>query len=245
MMVRKSVLGVPAAVLLLLSLAACTSYERQVVPFKMPSAYPNAISAADATIAAKAYDKADEATAAFGFDIRGAGILPVQVIFDNTGSHPLEIVADKTLLLDEENNLWPILDERLAYDRLAKKTQYGKIAPEAAKSGLLAGAAGALIGAAVGIVTGTNVGSAAGKGAAIGAAAGITMGGVKGMTDSDVQYQIQEDLQKRSLEKRPVTPHEVAHGFIFFPGEAKRPKELRISIKEVDTKTVHPLIMKF
>jgi hypothetical protein len=245
MMVGKSVRNVLALILFLLSLAACTSYERQVVPFKMPSAYPNATSAADATIAAKAYDTAEEATAAFGFDIRGAGILPVQVIFDNTGNHPLEIVADKTLLVDEENNLWPILDERLAYDRLAGKTQYGKVMPEAAKSGLLAGAAGALIGAAVGIVTGTNVGSAAGKGAAIGAAAGATMGGVKGMTDSDVQQQIRDDLQKRSLEKRAVTPHEVAHGFIFFPGEAKRPKELRLSIRAVDTKKVYPLIMRF
>jgi len=216
-----------------------------VVPFKMPSAYPNATSVGGATIAAKAYDSSEEATAAFGFNIRGAGILPVQVIFDNTGDHPLEIVADKTLLVDEDNNLWQILDERMAYDRLAKKTELGKVVPEAAKSGLLGGAAGALIGAAIGIVTGTNVGSAAGKGAAIGAAAGATVGGVKGMTDTDVQYKIQEDLQKRTLEKRPISPHEIAHGFVFFPGEAKQPKELRITIKEVDTKKVYPLVMKF
>ena len=163
----------------------------------------------------------EEAIAAFGFDIRGAGILPVQVIFDNTGNHPLEILSDKTLLVDEENNLWPILDERMAYDRLSKKTELGKVAPEAAKGGLLAGAAGAVIGAAIGIVTGRNVAAAAGKGAAVGAAAGITMGGAKGLSDSDVQYQIQEDLQKRTLERRAVAPHEVAHGFIFFPGEAK------------------------
>lgn len=75
-------------------LSACTTYERQVAPFKMPAAYPNATAVADATIAAKAYDNKEEATAAFGFDIRGAGILPVQVIFDNTGTHPLEILTD-------------------------------------------------------------------------------------------------------------------------------------------------------
>ncbi len=244
-MVRKSTIGTLAAALVVLGLSACTSYERQVVPFKMPSAYPNATSAADATIAAKAYDSPDEAGAAFGFDIRGSGILPIQVIFDNTGNHPLEILTDKTLLVDEENNLWPILDERLAYDRLAKKTELGKVAPEAAKAGLLGGAAGALIGAAVGIVTGTNVGSAAGKGAAVGAAAGATMGGIKGMTDSDVRSQIREDLQKRTLERRAIAPREIAHGFIFFPGEAKKSKEIRISIRETDTKKVHALIMKF
>lgn len=237
--------GTLVAVLSIILLAACTSYKQQVVPFKMPSAYPNATRVADATIAARAYDTKEEASAAFGFDIRGAGILPVQVIFDNTGNHPLEIMTDKTLLIDVEDNLWSILDQRLAYDRLSKKTELGKVAPEAAKGAFLAGAAGAVIGAAIGIVTGTNVGSAAGKGAAVGAAAGATMGGVKGLTDTDVQYQIREDLQKRSLERRAIAPHEVAHGFIFFPGEAKTPKELRLSIRTADTGQIYPLILKF
>jgi hypothetical protein len=232
-------------VLFVVALSACTTYERQVVPFKMPAAYPNATPVADAMLAAKAYDNPEEATAAFGFDIRGAGIFPVQVIFDNTGNHPLEILTDKTLLVDEENNLWPILDERMAYDRLSKKTELGKVLPEAAKGGFLAGAAGAVIGAAIGIVTGQNVAAAAGKGAAVGAAAGITMGGARGLSDSDVRQQIQEDLQNRSLQRRPVAPHEVAHGFIFYPGEAKKAKELRISIRAVDTKQVYPLILKF
>jgi hypothetical protein len=242
---KKTFMAVFLAVVLLLGISACTTYERQVVPFKMPSAYPNATPVADATIAAKAFDSKEEAAAAFGFDIRGAGILPVQVIFDNTGSHPLEIMTDKTFLVDEENNLWPILDEQMAYDRLSKKTELGRVMPEAAKGGLLAGAAGAVIGAAIGIVTGTNVGSAAGKGAAVGAAAGLTLGGAKGLGESDVRYQIQEDLRNRSLAKRAVAPHEVAHGFIFYPGEAKKPKELRISIRAVDTKQVYPLILKF
>ena len=133
----------------------------------------------------------------------------------------------------------------MAYDRISKKTELGKVAPEAAKGGLLAGAAGAVIGAAIGIVTGHNVAAAAGKGAAVGAAAGVTMGGAKGMSDSEVQYQIREDLQRRTLEKRAVAPHEVAHGFIFFPGEAKGARELRISIRATDTRQVYPLIMKF
>lgn len=224
---------------------ACTTYERKVIPFKMPTAYPNVTSAADATIAAKAYDQNEEAVAAFGFDIRGSGILPVQVVFDNTGDHPLEIMTDKTFLVDEANNLWPILDERLAYDRLSKKTELGRVVPEASKSGILAGAAGAIIGAAIGIVTGTNVGSAAGKGAAVGAAAGITMGGAQGLGETDVRRQIKDDLQNRSLEKRAIAPHEVAHGFIFYPGEAGKPKELRIHIRATDTGKVYPLVLNF
>lgn len=236
---------IAAMILSVLLLASCASYERQVVPFKMPAAYPNAVSVAGATIASKAYDNPEEATAAFGFDIRGAGILPVQMIFDNTGGHPLEVVAERTYLVDAEDNLWPILEQGLAYDRLAGKTELGRVAPEAAKGVLLAGAAGAVIGAAIGIVTGQNVAAAAGKGAAVGAAAGITMGGAKGLDDRDARRQIREDLQKRTLEKRAVPPREIAHGFIFFPGEAKKPKELRVSIREIDTRQTHPLIMKF
>ena len=56
----------PAIILLTAALAACTSYERQVVPFKLPSAYPNAVEIADAVIAAKSFDNKDEAGNAFG-----------------------------------------------------------------------------------------------------------------------------------------------------------------------------------
>jgi hypothetical protein len=230
--------------LLAATLAACTSYERQIVPFKLPAAYPNALEAADAAIAAKAYGDKDEAATAFGFDIRGAGILPVQVIFDNKGGHSLEIMPNQTFLVDEENNLWPILDESLAYDRITKKTELGKVVPEGGKYGLLGGAAGGIIGAAIGIVTGTNVGEAAGKGAAVGAAAGLTMGGAKGLSDEEVRYQIRDDLQTRTLVKRAVKPKEIAHGFIFFPGEAKKSKELRLHLKAIDTGQVYPLIFK-
>ncbi|MDP2267976.1 MAG: hypothetical protein Q8K46_02305 [Deltaproteobacteria bacterium] len=233
------------AIFLLVAVSACTKYERQVVPFQLPAAYPNATEAAEATIAAKAYDGNDEAGAAFGFDIRGAGILPIQVIFDNKGAHSLEIVPAQTFLVDEANNLWPILEASLAYDRINKKTELGNVVPEGAKSGLLAGVAGGIIGAAIGIVTGTNVGSAAGKGAAIGAAAGLTMGGAQGLTDNEARYQIRDDLKARSLERRAVKPHEIAHGFIFFPGEAKKAKELRLQLKAIDTGRIYPLILKF
>jgi hypothetical protein len=240
----KNCLGFMAIGVLTIAFLACTKYERQVVPFKLPSSLPNATEAAEATIAAQAFDNKDEAAKAFGFDIRGL-ILPVQVIFDNKGPHPLEILPAQTFLVDEENNLWPILDQNMAYDRISKKTELGKVLPEGAKYGGLGGAAGGIIGAAIGIVTGTSVGEAAAKGAAVGAAAGLTMGGAQGLDNQDVQSKISEDLKARSLEKRAVKPHEVAHGFIFFPGEAKKAKELRLQLKATDTGKVYPLILKF
>ena len=237
--------AVVSACIVLAFLSGCASYERKVVPFKMPEAYPNAMEAAGAVIASSAYDESKKAGEAFGFDILSAGVLPVQVVFDNRGAHPIEIVPKTTFLVDEENNLWPILDAGLAYDRISKKTELGKVAPEAAKSGFLAGAAGALIGAAIGIVSGHNVGDAVMKGAAIGAAAGATVGGGSALDNRDVEREIREDLKNRALETRPVTPGEIAYGFLFFPGESKKAKELRLTVKEADTGTLHPLILKF
>ncbi len=228
---------------LLMMIAACTKYERQVVPFKMPAALPNATEAAGATIAAISFDDKDEAGNAFGFDIRGAGILPVQVIFDNKGTQSLEIVPSQTFLYDEANNTWPILDQNLAYDRIAKKTELGQVVPQGAKYGALAGAAGGIIGAAIGIVSGHNVGDAAMKGAAIGAAGGMVAGGAQGATEEGdkVRGQIGTDLKNRSLEKRAVKPQEIAHGFIFFPGEIKKAKMLQLQIKALGTGKIYTL----
>jgi hypothetical protein len=228
-----------------LALGACQTYQPQVVPFKMPMAYSNFTRAGGADIAAKAYDDPAEATQAFGYDMRGSGILPVQIIFDNKGNHPLQIVPGQTFLVDSANNLWPILDANLAYDRIQKKTQMGKVLPEAAKGGLLGAAAGAVLGAAIGIVTRTNVGNAAGTGAAVGAAIGGVAGGAKGATDTDPQIRIREDLAKKGLENRPIKPRELAYGFVFFPGEAAKSKELRLLVKEVDTGIIHSLTMPF
>lgn len=234
-----------AAAVVFLVLSGCARYERTVVPFKMPGAYPNAQEAGGALIASKAFDDPKEAKGAFGFDIIGAGVLPVQVIFDNKGAHHLEIISERTYLIDEKENLWPVIDAELAYDRIAKKTELGEIAPESTKSGLLAGTAGAIIGAAIGIVTGHNVGDAAMKGAAVGAAAGITMGGSRGLSENSAERKIGEDLRKRVLERKPIPPEEISHGFIFFPGEAKKAGELRLSIREADTGRRYTLIMKY
>lgn len=226
-------------------IAGCTPYETKVVPFRTPQSSPNVVYVDGAAIAARSFVDTEEAKVAFGFDIRRAGILPVQVAFDNKSNHSLMIVAEQTFLIDVEGNVWPILEQRLAYDRLAKETELGRVAPEATKRGLLFGAAGAVIGAAIGIVTGTNVGSAAGKGAAIGAAAGVVSGGGQyAMDQSEVQAKIKEDLQTRSLQYRAVKPGELAHGFIFYPGEAKTAKVLRLQIKEIDTGRISTFNMK-
>jgi hypothetical protein len=224
----------------LLAAGCATSYKATPLPFKAPSAYGNLTVVAQAQVGAKAYEDPEDAKAAFGFDIRGAGMLPVQVVFDNLGPHFLEIDGTQTFLEDETGNLWPILSTQIAYDRATKYAQTKKIFKEGAYSGFLGAAAGSIIGAAVGIVSGDNIGELMGKGAVIGGAAGATMGGTQGYASAnDARRSIVSDLKEKSLQNQAISPKSMAHGIIFFPGEAKSVKTLRLKITETDTGESH------
>jgi len=232
----------PVSVLLslLLAVGGCsTAYQARPLPFKAPSAYPNAQQVAGATMAAEAFADSKRAQEAFGFDVRGAGFLPVEVVFDNQGSHPLEINGAQTFLEDAQGNLWPVLDRNPAYEGATKYSQTKEIFKEGAYHGFLGAAAGALIGAAVGVVSGQNVAVAAGKGAAIGAAGGATLGGAKGYLSDEARHTITDDLRQKSLQNRPVEPRNLAYGFLFFPGEAPSARQLRLQLRETDTGAVY------
>lgn len=233
--------GVLVVALVVLT-TGCATYKATPVSFKTPAAYANAVTIGAAEVAAKGYADPAEAKAAFGFDVRGAGMLPVQVVFDNQGTHPLEINAAQTFLEDDKGNLWPILSSKIAHERATRFTQTKEIFKEGAYTGFLGAAAGGVVGAAIGIVTGKNVAEAAGKGAAVGAAAGATIGGAKGYTSEEARHAIISDLKEKSLENRSISPGDLAHGFLFFPGEAGSAKKLRIQVEERDTGKIHPLL---
>ena len=220
-----------------LLMIGCTHYKRQIPSFRMPEAYPNVQEVWGAKVAAHSYTDYGEAKQAFGFDIWGAGLLPVQIVFDNRGSHTLEIDPSQTFLVDKDDNVWPVLDDKLAYDRLEGKTDMARIAAGAVKPGILGATAGAVLGAAVGVVSGENVLEAAGKGAAVGAAAGATIGGGEEVVSGTAEQEISEDLYNRSLKNKQIKPQGISRGFIFFPGEAQSVKELRLQLKEVGTGT--------
>jgi hypothetical protein len=223
-------------VLVILYFGACAkSYQAKPLPFKAPSSFPNAANLAGATIGVKAFVEPKEAKEAFGFDIREAGLLPVEVAFDHQGAKTLEINPAQTFLEDQEGNLWPILTSDLAYERVTKYAQTKQIFKEGAYHGFLGAAAGAFIGAAIGIVGGDNVASSAGKGAAVGAAAGATLGGAKGYASDDARRKVINDLNQKSLQNKKIEPNGLTFGFIFFPGEARSAKTLRLQLIEVGT----------
>jgi len=107
-----------------------TSYKAKPLPLKAPASYLNATEAAGATVGAKAFADPKEAKEAFGFDIREAGMLPVQIVFDNQGDKSLKINTAQTFLEDKDENLWPILSREMAYERATKYAQTKEIFKE-------------------------------------------------------------------------------------------------------------------
>ncbi|MBW1990276.1 MAG: hypothetical protein JRI97_12145 [Deltaproteobacteria bacterium] len=218
------------------------TYKAKPLSFKAPEAYANATEVAGATIAAVAFDDPEKAREAFGFDVLAAGLLPVQVIFDNPGGQALKIEDAQTFLQDAEGNLWPILDEETAYDRATKYAETKEIFKQGAYSGFLGATAGALVGAAVGIVSGDSVARAAGQGAAVGAAAGATLGGASKVGGGEARRRIIRDLRKKSLDNHAVPARGLSFGFLFFPAEAQNARSLRLRLKEADTQNTHLLV---
>jgi len=223
----------------------CAGYEYKPVPFKAADAYPNHVVVAGAVVAARAWSNSAEAEKAFGFNIRAAGLTPVQVVVDNKSAQPLMLEPNQTLLRDAQDNLWNVLPAQVAYERIDKHVRVERLGGEAARQGGLAAVAGAVLGAAFGIVTDQDVAEAAAKGAAAGAAVGAVKGGMEGYNDPRSRSRISNDLKNKSLKDKPFPSHEITHGFLFFPGEVKEPSLLRLKIHEVETGKDHILELSF
>lgn len=237
-----------AAIVCLLSTLmgpGCASYKPTVTPFKLPEAYANVERVADTYVGARAWDNEAEAKAAFGFDIIGAGLLPVQVSFDNRGSQTLIIVPSQTFLINDRQELFPVLSETEAYERVAKGVRVKETVKGLAQGTLLGAAAGALIGAAVGVASGGRAGDYAKRGATTGAVSGAIMGVLNSASDSQVPRTITDDLTCHDLKNLPIKPEELAYGLILFPREAGQPQALRLQLQDQDTGQMYTLELPF
>ena len=224
----------------LIFIAGCsTGYKTSPASFKMPSTYDNSVNVAGANLAAVIHADPAEAEKAFGFDIIGAKILPVEVIFDNKGSNSLLIDGEQTFLEDQNGNWWPVLSRKIAHERATKNAAVKGGIKEGVNKSLWGAAAGTIIGTAIGIVTGNNVAEALGKGAASGAAAGAIFGGIAGYASNDLERQITDDLLSKSFQNKTIAPKSLSFGFLFFPGETGTARRIRLKIVEENSDNAH------
>lgn len=213
-------------------ISACATYENRSVSFRPPQDYSNYQNADGLIVGAEAFSDKKGAEDAFGFDIRGAGILPVQIVLDNRSGQGVELVSGQTFLIDGSSRYWKILSNQEAVDRLEKATEIGAIGKGAGRGAAFGAAAGALLGLALGIVSGRNAGESAVKGGIIGGAGGAVIGGAdKAGDDRQRQYKIANDVRDKGIEGKVMQTESIANGFIFFPGEAETVKELRLQLR--------------
>lgn len=225
-------------------LSGCATYKTQYTGFRPPEAYPGHLKVAGVAMGGEAYAEQEVANEAFGFDIRDAGLLPVQLVLDNKSGRTMEIVSSQTFLVDDGGRYWNIIPNRDAVERVDKYTEMGAFLGKGAGKGAVLGAvAGTILGAAIGIVSGRNVGSAIGKGAVIGAAGGALIGGTKEGTSSERPYRIADDIRDKGLEGKAIPDEHLANGFIFFPGEAPSARELRLQLRERESGKVYSVVM--
>lgn len=226
-----------------MQLAGCTSYKSQYVSFRPPEAYVNKQEVGGVTIGAEAYAGKDEAKEAFGFDIREAGLLPVQLVMNNQSGNTLQIVTEQTFLIDEQGRYWQVVPNHVAVGRVEKSTQLAALGKGAGVGALWGAAGGAILGAAIGIVSGNNVGNAIGKGAALGAAGGAVIGTSRESSSSDRQASIINDIRSKGLENKPIPQDHLANGFLFFPGEAKAAKAIKLQFRERENGEIHTVTL--
>lgn len=236
-----------AALIFSVSLAliwqGCATYQPRVAPLKPPAAHANMQQVAGAQVAARAWDNEKEAQAAFGFNIIRAGLLPVQVSFDNRGDQTLVIEPTQTFLINQHQELFPVLAEQEAYDRVSRGSGFKEGVAGFTKGALLGGATGALIGAAIGVAVGRGAGDYAMRGAVTGAATGGILGAGAAAGDTEVARAIADDLARHSLKNTPIKPGQLAGGIILFPLEAGRPQALRLHLKEQDSGQTYTLLL--
>ncbi|MBW2467047.1 MAG: glycine zipper family protein [Deltaproteobacteria bacterium] len=230
---------------LLFGLFSCTSYKSRYTGFRPAAEYGNSVNVAGLTIGAEAFADQAAAREAFGFDIKKAGLLPVQMVMDNRDGNVFELETKQTFLVDNNNRYWNLIPNYVAVERVTKATQSGAILAGAGKGAGWGAASGAVLGAAFGILTGENVLEAAGRGAAVGAAGGAVYGGAQGGTDPARKRTIAEDIHEKGLEGKVIPSQSLVNGFLFFPAEAQSARELRLQIRNVQSGTIYSVYLPF
>lgn len=220
------------AVIMCLSLmtTSCSFYGERVAPVPLPSLQNQSVNIEGAMLLAEAYLDEDRAQAAFGFNIRAAGLLPVRVVVDNQSGSDVQLLGTQTFLVDRQGQAWPLLTAKQANERVKNRVGVAETFTGAAIPAFLMGVAGAAAGAAIGVLTGSNVGNAAAKGAVLGGTAGALYGG--STRNKEVGTDIAYNLSQQSLRNEKISAGALAYGFLFFPGqdEASSAQSLRLAI---------------
>lgn len=213
-----------------LMIASCGLHSERVVPVPLPDIQAEHIDVDGVLFSAKAYVNQDNAEAAFGFDIRGAGLLPVRIAIDNQSNAKVKLIDTQTFLIDHNNQAWPLLTAKMAHERITTVTG-NKALDHNLVAELLLKTAGVASNLAIGVFTG-------GVGTVLVSATKEILTGSINTANSEIsknkaaEKELNYDLEQHSLRDKTIDSGLVGYGFLFFPGleEARSAQTLRLTI---------------
>lgn len=187
-------------------LASCTPPQDRAAPAPLAESQAEPVEAEGARFQAQAFVNPQQATAAFGFDIRGAGVLPLRVSIDNRSGVGLKIIPRQTFLIDLDGQAWPLLTADQASSRLERAGSAVQSAQAPKPDDL-----DAFTGFALAINTGPGFSS-----------------------NAQPESRASQGLTAKPPRNPNIPPGAVASGLLFFPGreEAQTARGLRLCYEQ-------------
>lgn len=166
----------------------------------------------DMRIALRALESPDAGQRAFGFDIRGAGLLPIRLAIANQGSSVARIDAPQTFLIDRRGLAWPLLTLDQATARLKTAGGIGQARESDARPWTRAPET--LTGFALDVVPRNGTDPAGTQSGGLGAWFGLGGG-----APLPLETRVRNDLMGRFPRNPNLTPGQTADGYLLFPGQ--------------------------
>jgi len=192
-------------------LSSCDSKQGGYEAVSLPESLAAPVAAAGTRFQALAYVNRQQSAAAFGLDIRNAGLLPLRISIDNRAGAAVKIIPRQTFLIDLENQAWPLLTSVQAFGRL----EQAGIHDLAYSSKPALDAMDSLTGFALNVTTSATFSADA-------------------TAYALPETRITENLKHKDLRNPTIPSGKVASGVLFFPGreEASSAHSLRICYEQ-------------
>jgi hypothetical protein len=190
-------------------LVSCDSQQGGPEAVPLPESLAKPVESAGTRFQALAYANREQSEAAFGLDLRGAGLLPLRISIDNRGGAALKLIPRQTFLIDLKGQAWPLLTSSQTFDRLERAGIQGPSAPKLPELDDLESHTGFALNMVASARFAAN-------------------------DQAQADTRIGKTLQEKRLRNPEVPAGKVASGVLFFPGreEAEGAQRLRLCLEQ-------------
>lgn len=171
----------------------------------------------------------------FGADIRAAGVLPLQLIIENKGAQTIEIVAGQTCLIDDDNRYWRPLSTQAAAEKLDRAEPAAAVVQ--GKTVKTAKVSDAVMEMAVAMISRHGAQAPVSK-------PEPSAGPAKPQGEKQGAVDKPDKKRDKGIDGRIMTTGSLMRGYLYFPGDIRLARELRIQIKSRDDGRLQTFTLK-